>query len=207
MEETGWSNVIEYKVNLKKFSRRYNELVRVNDQNLSSINPLHRRKQYYVNNSKKDTNDGYLITDIEKNDLEVLEENLRIQDMEVIAMKMNTKGKYQKTNSAKKTDLIKVSFKLLQNDKVASGQKEIYVVLQDPKGKVAQAKGIFKLKDSEVEKKYTDHAILNYDKNDLNVTMFIQRRGNKFEEGIYPIKLFLEGELVAVTNLNLQNAF
>ena len=207
MEETGWSNVIEYKVNLKNFNKRYNELIRINNQNLSSINPLHQKKRYYVDNYKKTTNDDNLITDIERRDLEILEENLRVQDMEVVAMKMNTKGKYQKTNSAKKTDLIKVSFKLLQNEKVASGKKEVFVILQSPKGKVSQAKGIFKLKDSEVEKKYTDKAILNYEKNDINVTMFIQRRGNKFEEGVYPIKLFMEGQLVAVTNLNLQSAF
>jgi hypothetical protein len=37
--------------------------------------------------------------------------------------------------------------------------------------------------------------------------MFIQRRGSNFEKGVYPVKVFLEGELMAVTNLDLQNSY
>jgi hypothetical protein len=124
-----------------------------------------------------------------------------------MAMKMNSKGKYQITNNAKKTELIKVSFKLVHNEKVASGRKEAHIVLQNPEGKVAMAKGIFKLKDSEVEKKYTDRAMIVYKQNDVDVIMYIQKKGKEFEKGIYPVKLFLEGELMAVANLNLQNSY
>ncbi len=88
-----------------------------------------------------------------------------------------------------------------------SGKKDAHIVLQDPKGKTADAKGIFTLKDSDTEKKYTNHAIIDYNNNDVNVVMYIQRRGEAYEKGVYPIKLFLEGELVGVSILNLQNSF
>ena len=67
------------------------------------------------------------------------------------------------------------------------------------KGDVEEAKGIFKIKDTDTETKYTDHAIINYNNHDVDVTMFIQRRGKNYEKGVYPIKVFLEGELMAVT--------
>ncbi|UCE94698.1 MAG: hypothetical protein JSV73_05365, partial [Flavobacteriaceae bacterium] len=136
-----------------------------------------------------------------------MEENLSVDDIQITAMKKNGKGKYQKTSSANKTDLIKVSFKLLSNEKVGSGKKEAHLVLQNPEGKVEEAKGIFTLKNTEKQSKYTDHAIINYNNHDVDVTMFIQRKGENFEKGVYPIKVFLEGELMAVTKLDLQNSY
>jgi len=208
MEETGWSNIIGYKNDLIAFNKRYKELISINDQKYSSYNPLNRKKSYYADADNKTVNDDEnLISSIDKQDLAIMEENLRIDNVEITAMKMGIKGKYQKTNNAKKTELIKVSFKLVHNEKVASGQKEAHIVLQNPEGKVTQAKGIFKLKDTKVEKKYTDRAVISYNKNDVDVIMYIQRKGKSFEKGVYPVKLFLEGQLMAVSNLNLQNSY
>ena len=200
MEETGWSNIIEYKNNILEFNKKYYQLI---------SKDIRRNRVSHVNTSRPiyEPKDQTLLSNADLEDKEILEENLRVTNMDVIAMKMNANGKYQKTNNANKTELIKVSFKLLHNDKIASGKKDAHIILQDPAGKVAQAKGIFKLKDTETEKKYTDHTIIDYNKNDINVTMFIQRKGNSFEKGVYPVKLFLEGQLVSVTNLNLQNSF
>ena len=121
-------------------------------------------------------------------------------------MKKNGKGKYQVTSNANKTDLIKVTFKLKSQKKGEIGRKEAHLVMQNPEGSVAEAKGIFTIKESQTESKYTDHAIINYNNHDVDVTMFVQRKGTQFEKGVYPVKLFVEGELMAVSNLNLQNA-
>ncbi len=208
-KETGWSNIINYKNDLKVFNKRYNQFVLGETEkfSLNRNNPLYKRKDYYVQNSGKIKSEADLEREMDERDLAILEENLRIENVKVTAMKVNSMGKYQKTNSAKKTDLIKVSFKVLHNDKVSSGQKEAHIVLQNPEGKVAGAKGVFKTRDSSAEKKYTDHTTINYEKNDVDVVMFIESKGNYQERGIYPVKLFLEGQLVSVSNLNLQNAF
>jgi len=189
LEETGWSNIIEYKNKYAIFNKRYIELT----QEKGEIS--------FIENSENS------LSVVDKKDKEILEENLRINSMEVVAMKMNSSGKYQKTHNANKTELIKVSFKLLQNDKVNSGKKDAHIVLQNPEGITEDAKGIFTLKDGDIEKKYTNHAIIDYNNNDTNVVMYIQRRGETYEKGVYPVKLFLEGELVGVSNLNLQNSF
>lgn len=208
-EETGWSNIIEYKNDLKVFNKRYNQFVLGETEKLSlnRNNPLYKQKAYYVENSGESKSEADLEREMDERDLAVLEENLRIENVQVTAMKVNSMGKYQKTNSAKKTDIVKVSFKVLHNDKVSSGLKEAHIVLQNPEGQVAGAKGVFKSKDSSDEKKYTDHTIINYEKNDVDVVMFIESKGNYQERGIYPVKLFLEGQLVSVSNLNLQNSF
>ncbi len=192
LEETGWSNIISYKNKIIEFNKKYDELTGVN-------------KQVY-NNFKSNESD-YALSKIDLKDKKILEENLQVTIIEVIAMKVNAKGKYQETNSAKKTDLIRVKFKLLHNNMVASGKKDAHIILQTPEGKVTEAKGIFTIKDTNTDKKYTDHTVIDYNNNDISVTMFIQRKGKNYEKGIYPVKIFLEGELMAVTNLNLSSAF
>lgn len=186
LKETGWSNVISYKNRLYQFEKRYTDLTSLNDKIKGGIN---------------------FLSEADLNDKKILEEGLKIKNIEVIAMKIGSKGKYQKTNNANKTDLIKVKFKLLHNEKIASGKKDAHIIIQNPEGEVTEARGIFTLKDTKVEKKYTDHTIIDYNKNDIDVTMYIQRKGKNYEKGIYPIKLFLEGHLVGVSNLNLASAF
>jgi len=204
LEETGWSNIIEYKNNVLFFKKRYRDFMVMNSRGRvsGSSTRVDRQLAHTPTESK-----AVKFEEQEIADLAIMEENLSVDNIRITAMKMSGNGKYQKTNNANKTDLIKVSFKLLSNEKVDSGQKEAHLVLQNPKGDVEEAKGIFKIKDSETETKYTDHAIINYNNHDMDVTMFIQRRGNNYEKGVYPIKVFLEGELMAVTKLDLQNSF
>ncbi len=204
LEETGWSNIIEYKNSVLHFKKRYRDLMVMNGRsNVSGSSTRADRQMAHASSTPTEIR----FEKQERADLAVMEENLSVENVEIFAMKMSGNGKYQKTNNANKTDLIKVTFKLVSNEKVNSGQKEAHIVLQNPEGDVEEAKGIFKIKDSETETKYTDHAIINYNNHDMDVTMFIQRRGNNYEKGIYPVKIFLEGELMAVTKLDLQNSF
>ncbi|MCD6542911.1 MAG: OmpA family protein [Flavobacteriaceae bacterium] len=218
-EEIGWSNIIEYKNNLIQFNKKYNKLINPNQGSsngeiiiIGEYNPTSGVK---MDNGKiieqirpiNDFERSSELTENDKTDKKILEENLRITNVEVIAMRMNSRGKYSETHSAKKTDLIKIKFKLLKNSKIVSGPKEAHIVMQKPNGKVAQAKGVFTTKEDNIEIKYTDQSIINYNKNDINVVLYIQRKGNNYEKGIYPIKLFLEGQLVAVSNLDLQQNF
>ncbi len=204
MQETGWSNIIEYKNNVLHFKKKYRDLMVINGRSSGSSTRGERQMAHAPNAVAGNTEAGQLSKPEPK--VVAMEENLSVDNVEITAMKMSGNGKYQKTNNASKTDLIKVTFKLLSNEKVISGRKEAHLVMQNSEGKVEEAKGIFTLKSSEKESKYTDHAIINYNNHDVDVTMFIQRKGGSFEKGVYPVKVFLEGELMAITKLNLQNS-
>ena len=206
LEETGWSNIIEYKNKVLHYKKKYRDLMVSNGRSAMSGSSTRRDRQLAHAPIKASQND---VAQVEKETPKVaeMEENLSVDNVEITAMKMNGNGKYQKTNSANKTDLIKVSFKLKSNENVGTGRKEAHLVLQNPEGNVEEAKGIFKMKNGEKESKYTDHAIINYNNHDVDVTMFIQRKGQNFQKGVYPVKVFLEGELMTVTKLDLQNSF
>lgn len=203
LEETGWSNIIEYKNTVLHYKKRYRQLM-VENRNQSVAGRSTRRERQLAHEPAKQqasSNNGAIIVLNDDSDPP------KVDDVQITAMKMNGKGKYQKTTSAKKADLIKVTFKILATDKVQSGQKEAHIVMENPEGKVENAKGIFTIKDTEKESKYTDHAVINYNNHDMDVTMFIQRKGNTYEKGVYPVKVFVEGHLMAVTNLKLDNSY
>lgn len=205
MEETGWSNIIEFKNNVLHFKRRYRELLVENNRGSKASGDRGPGSIEIIEEQNAVAESAVEVNQAPAQDASVKEE-LAVDQVSVTAMKKNGKGKYQVTNNANKTDLIKVTFKIKSQKKGEIGRKEAHLVMQNPEGSVAEAKGIFTIKDSQTESKYTDHAIINYNNHDVDVTMFVQRKGNQFEKGVYPIKLFVEGELMSVSNLNLQNA-
>ena len=131
---------------------------------------------------------------------------LNIKDAQVTALKMRSNGKYTETNKAQKTDAIKVEFRLIENEIAEPGDKEAYIVVQRPNGSVINAKGTVMLKDG-TEVKYTEETTINYENAELDVVLFIEDKGEKYEKGTYPIKVYVEGRLVGVTKLELSDSF
>jgi len=131
---------------------------------------------------------------------------INVENVQVTAMKMRSNGKYTETNKAQKTDAIKVSFRLLENEIAEPGDREAFIVLKNPGGQVINAKGTFMLGEGN-EAKYTDQTIVNYENADLDVVMLVERKGDKYEAGVYPIEVFVDGKLVGSANLELNDSF
>jgi hypothetical protein len=131
---------------------------------------------------------------------------INVENVAVTAMKMRSNGKYTETNKAQKTDAIKVEFRLIENEIAEPGDKEAYIVLKNPAGLVINAKGTFEALDGE-EKKYTDQTVVNYSNADLDVVMLVERKGEKYEKGTYPIEVYVEGKMVGSANLELSDSF
>lgn len=131
---------------------------------------------------------------------------INVENVEVIAMKMRSNGKYTETNKAQKTDAIKVAFRLMENEIAEPGDKEAYIVLKNPNGQVINAKGTFMLEEG-AEAKYTDQTMVNYENADLDVVMLVERKGDKYEAGNYPIEVYVEGKLVGSAGLELNDSF
>ncbi len=131
---------------------------------------------------------------------------INVENVKVTAMKMRSNGKYTETNKAQKTDAFKVVFRLMENEIATPGDKEAYIVLKNPNGQVINAKGTFVLKNG-TEAKYTDQTIVNYENSDLEVVMLVERKGEKYEKGSYPIEVYVDGQLVGSAKLELSDSF
>ena len=131
---------------------------------------------------------------------------LYIKDIKVTALKMRSNGKYTETNKAQKTDAIKLEFRLMENEIATPGDKDAYIVLKDPKGNVISAKGTIMLKDS-TEIKYTEQTVVNYENAEQDVVFFVERKGEKYEKGVYPISVYVDGRLAGISKLVLGDSF
>ncbi len=192
-KNVGYSNIIQFNNQINAFNKSYMRLMNEVDHSRQSSIKI---KKNVENSIRKNKNLKKSNKDLGSN------EKLEIENVKVIAMKKNPYGKYSETRNAKKTDMIKVTFKILKNEKIKPGRKEAFVVLEKPDGKVADARGAFTEKGTRKLNKYTDHTIINYNNNDVNIEMFIMKKGN-FKKGVYPVKLFLEGQQVGSVNLDL----
>jgi len=116
---------------------------------------------------------------------------INVENVKLTAMKRRSNGKYTETNKAQKTDAIKVNFRLLENEIATAGDKDAYIIIKSPSGKVINAKGTFFLNDGS-ESKYTDHTVVNYENKNLDVVMLVERSGEKYGKGSYPVQVFVD---------------
>ncbi|MBT8384610.1 MAG: hypothetical protein KJO83_02745 [Bacteroidia bacterium] len=133
----------------------------------------------------------------------ILNSAVIMSTVDVSAMKIKNNGKYVETDIASRTDAILVNFKLSKNSFQSSGYKEVYIVIQNPNGKVINEKGTFKLKNGN-EVSYTDKTTTYYEKRNLDVSIFSDRFIQKIVKGTYIVKIYIEGFLIGETFLILE---
>lgn len=133
----------------------------------------------------------------------ILNSAVIMSTVDVSAMKIKSNGKYVETDIASRTDAILVNFKLSKNSFQSSGYKEVYIVIQNPNGKVINEKGTFKLKNGN-EVSYTDKTTTYYEKRNLAVSIFSDRFIQKIVKGTYIVKIYIEGYLIGETFLILE---
>jgi len=206
------------KINSNTLSRYRGELANLkatNDRLLDEVDSL--RLSNNLLTEEKDSINTQLVIQTNYNDTLVAQNMnlakkveiggaINVENVNVTAMKMRSNGKYTETNKAQKTDAIKVEFRLIENEIATPGDKEAYIVLKNPKGQVINAKGTFVKKDG-TESKYTMQDIVNYENSDLDVVMLVERKGDKYDKGTYPIEVFVDGKLVGSAKLELGDSF
>ncbi|MEN8188104.1 MAG: OmpA family protein [Bacteroidota bacterium] len=196
--EAGWNEIIAYKSQILSLNRTYKRLtVHSNVERKTSENKLDKRQ--IPNNDQESVSEIKIIEEPKE-----APKQLKVDNVNVVAMKKNYNGKFSETNSATRTDMIKVSFKLKKDTKIAAGEKNAYVVVKSPNGSVSNAKGVFTMKNSREMKKFTDHTVINYDNHDVNVVMFVKNKSKKMEKGVYPVELFVDGQLAGNSLLSVR---
>ncbi len=107
------------------------------------------------------------------------------------------KGKEVVTESAKKTERIKVCFDVDENKSADQGSKTFLLRLIGPNGSVinvpSMGSGKFELGDSGEESVYTTKQTITYNQKKQNICIYWGANGSTFEKGKYSIELFQDG--------------
>jgi FtsZ-binding cell division protein ZapB len=137
-----------------------------------------------------------------------LASTLHISNINIAAI--DVKGDKEKaTDKAKKADLLRVSFQVDENRVATSGEKEFYVIVTGPDGKVvsipAYGSGTFTTRD-EGEKAYTSKVNVNYQQGQKTPASFDWKQDGKYAVGDYKIEVYQNGFKLAETTKTLKKS-
>jgi len=132
---------------------------------------------------------------------------IKVSPIEVVAMNEKGKDKADETQKAKRTDKIKIAFKLEENKIAPRGERTIFVRIIMPDGKewcdtpdadhmfsFGNSKGFFAMKKS-----------IQYTNEDLNVEMFIRRKENQeLLPGKYIVEVCMDNTTIGNNIIALQ---
>lgn len=119
---------------------------------------------------------------------------LRASNIQIFAINEKSSGKEKETTSAKKADKFRIFFNLDENRIAQAGQKEIFVVLYDPAGKVIYnaPADAFQRRDGS-NQLYTAKVLVDYSPNKKVPVSIDWKNDRNFSEGNYRIEIYHNG--------------
>jgi hypothetical protein len=208
LKSANWSLVRRYRKKIKTLEASNERLFFMNDSLTIANNLLEVEKDSITGKLVEQTsfNDTLMAQNLDLSKKVEIGGALNVSSVKAMSMRLKSNGKYTETNKAQKTQAIRVNFRIIRNEIATPGDKEAYIVIQNPKGTVISEKGKFTLKNGE-EVSYTDQTVVNYKNADQDVVMFVENITQKFVKGFYTVKVYVEGNLVGATKLELKDAF
>ena len=143
----------------------------------------------------------------EKDKLYQIGSVIKASGMTVTALNVKGKNKADETTKAKRTDKIKIAFKLGENKIAPKGQRTIYVRIVMPDGKEwtesADADHMFAFGNSKGF--YAMKKSIQYDNEDVSVEMFVRKKENEeLPPGKYLIEVNMDNATIGSTKLELE---
>ena len=134
-------------------------------------------------------------TKVEKKQLEEkvdVASTLRASNIGITAIRVKAPGKEKETSTAKRADLIRISFVIDENRITPSGTKDIYVVVTGADGKVITEGTTFNTReDGSIA--FTSKVSVNYEQNKVIPVSFDWKQTDRFKEGDYKIEIYNNG--------------
>ncbi len=118
---------------------------------------------------------------------------LHASSIGVAAIKVSGNGKEKETTTAKRANLIRVGFMLDENRVTPSGNKDLFVVVTGPDGKVIGSDGSTFNTREEGSKAYTSKVSVNYEQGKAQPVSFNCGQNEKYKEGDYKIEIYNNG--------------
>lgn len=117
---------------------------------------------------------------------------LHASNIGITAIDIKSSGSEKTTSTAKRADLMRISFVLDPNRIAPSGTKDIYVCVTAPDGKVI-SEGTKFITREDGEKTYTSKVSVNYEQGKVTPVSFDWKQSTKYQTGNYKIEIYNNG--------------
>ncbi len=130
-------------------------------------------------------------TEAAKKNVEDVASTLHASAISVAAIDIRYNGKEKETTTAKRADLLRVSFQLDENRIAPSGSKDLYVRVLAPDG-TAISNGDIVTTREEGDKQYTTKVTVNYEQGKVQPVSF-DWKGTNYQPGDYMVVIYQNG--------------
>jgi hypothetical protein len=135
-----------------------------------------------------------------------LSSTLSISNHKITALKVKSNGREVEKTKAKKIDKIRVSFDIDKNPRAQSGDKELFIAIQNPDGQIGSytnaKSGELKLRSGELVK-YSDKVDINYI-NGAQQKVEFDLENTTFAPGKYKINVYQNGFKISQADVILK---
>lgn len=119
------------------------------------------------------------------------------------AIIVKNNGKQVETTRAKRTNMIKSCFTIIENKIASAGNKDIIMVVTDPSGKVLKNSSSFEFTANGESKSGSVKRQINYQNENVDLCIYFEVEG-EIEEGTYTTQIYTEGAKIGSTTFALK---
>jgi len=195
---------------LKKETKSLRDIMKHFVKEIDSLNTLNKKLTYEkdsVTTELKTEKDKSTTLQTEKEKLFKIGSVIKATGMTVTALNVKSKTKVDETKKAKRTDKIKIAFKLGENKIAPKGQRTIYVRIVTPDGKewteAADADHMFTFGSSKGF--YAMKKSILYENEEIEIEMFVRKKENEeLLSGKYQIEVNMDNATIGSASLELE---
>ena len=172
------------------------EKVKGENKQLTADNQQLSTEKTQLTTDKQNLEQNLNTTKTEKKQLEEkvdVASTLHASGIGIGAFKIRSSGKEKETSTAKRADLIRVSFNLDENRVTPTGTKDIYVVVTAPDGKIITENNNSFVTREEGTKPFTSKVSVNYEQGKVIPVSFDLKQADRYKEGDYRIEIYNNG--------------
>ncbi len=178
----------DYETQIAQLTAQNEELTTNNQQLTVQRDSLTTTAQTLSTNLATSDSEKVHVTDVAS--------TLHASNINIAAIDVKGNGKEKTTTTAKRADMLRVSFDLDENRIAPSGEKELYVVVTSPDGKPitipTSGSGEFQTRD-DGSKVFTSKVDVNYEQGKRIPVSFDWKQDNHYQTGNYKIEIYHNG--------------
>ncbi len=129
--------------------------------------------------------------------------NLKVMNLAATALRISSGGSQKETNRAKRSDMFKACFMILENPMADAGPKNIYLRALTPGGTVLDEGTIRTFKVDSDEIQYSSSREVDYQNADVDMCVYLDLQ-TEVDKGTYVIEIYADGVRIGKTTLDLK---
>ena len=206
LKSTNYSLIRRYRSKIESLETSNQELFKQNDSlrianNILAVDLGEAQDSIMVQSTQIDTLN---IQNAALNDKIGIGAQLKVNTIKAVTMKKRMlSDKLVETTRANRTDALRISFVIAENDLAEKSERNAKIQVVNPKGGVINTIGTATT-DEEVEFDYSDETSIDYENNDLGVVTMLDVDRKTMLQGNYRINVYIDNKLVAISGFTLK---